>query len=74
MRPREPPGWLTRGESSLPLRTGFDRVSIAASDADWKRDGSMMDARLLALLDDLRALPAETAWLEFKENNVPLRV
>ena len=34
----------------------------------------MTDARLLTLLDDLRALPAETAWLGFKENNVPLRV
>ena len=29
----------------------------------------MTDARTLALIDDLRALPAETAWLEFKENN-----
>ena len=27
------------------------------------------DTRLLALIDDLRAFPAETAWLEFKENN-----
>ena len=32
------------------------------------------DARLLALIDDLRALPAETAWLEFKENNTDPRV
>lgn len=30
----------------------------------------MTDARTLALIDDLRALPAETAWVEFKENNV----
>ena len=29
----------------------------------------MTDERLLALIDDLRTLPAETAWLEFKENN-----
>lgn len=27
------------------------------------------DARDLALVDDLRKLPAETAWAEFKENN-----
>ena len=27
------------------------------------------DTRLLALIDDLRAFPAETAWMEFKENN-----
>jgi predicted HTH transcriptional regulator len=27
------------------------------------------DARALALIDDLRALPAETPWVEFKENN-----
>ena len=26
-------------------------------------------ARLLALIDDLRHLPAETSWVEFKENN-----
>ena len=32
------------------------------------------DARLLALIDDLRAFPAETAWLEFKENNTAPRV
>ena len=32
------------------------------------------DARLLALIDDLRALPAETAWLEFKGNNTDPRV
>ena len=32
------------------------------------------DARLLALIGDLRALPAETAWLEFKENNTDPRV
>ncbi len=29
----------------------------------------MTDARTLALIDDLRKLPAETAWVEFKENN-----
>lgn len=29
----------------------------------------MADARVLALIDDLRRLPAETAWVEFKENN-----
>ena len=34
----------------------------------------MTDVRLLALIDDLRALPAETAWLEFKENNTDPRV
>ncbi len=27
------------------------------------------DARTLALIDDLRALPSETSWVEFKENN-----
>ncbi len=31
------------------------------------------DTRLLALIDDLRAFPAETAWLEFKENNTDPR-
>ena len=31
------------------------------------------DTRLLALIDDLRAFPAETAWLEFKENNTAPR-
>ncbi len=30
---------------------------------------SMSAVRALALIDDLRALPAETAWVEFKENN-----
>ena len=30
----------------------------------------MADARFLALIDDLRCLPAETTWVEFKENNV----
>jgi predicted HTH transcriptional regulator len=30
-------------------------------------DGS--DARTLALIDDLRKLPAETSWVEFKQNN-----
>lgn len=29
----------------------------------------MEQMRQLALIDDLRALPAETAWAEFKENN-----
>jgi len=29
----------------------------------------MADVRVLALIDDLRRLPAETAWVEFKENN-----
>ncbi len=29
----------------------------------------MTEARTLALIEDLRALPAETAWVEFKENN-----
>lgn len=29
----------------------------------------MTETRTLALIDDLRALPAETAWVEFKENN-----
>jgi ATP-dependent DNA helicase RecG len=27
------------------------------------------EARVLALIDDLRALPAESTWVEFKENN-----
>jgi predicted HTH transcriptional regulator len=29
----------------------------------------MTDTRTLALIDELRALPAETPWVEFKENN-----
>jgi predicted HTH transcriptional regulator len=29
----------------------------------------MTDTRTLALIDELRALPAETSWVEFKENN-----
>jgi len=29
----------------------------------------MTDERTLALIDDLRNLPAETSWVEFKENN-----
>ena len=29
----------------------------------------MADARVLALIDDLRCLRAETTWVEFKENN-----
>lgn len=32
-------------------------------------EASMADARTLALIDDLRKLPAETSWAEFKENN-----
>jgi ATP-dependent DNA helicase RecG len=32
-------------------------------------DPARSQARLLALVDDLRALPAETSWVEFKENN-----
>ncbi len=31
--------------------------------------GGSGDARLIALVDDLRKLPGETPWLEFKENN-----
>jgi predicted HTH transcriptional regulator len=27
------------------------------------------DARLIALIEDLRALPAEISWVEFKHNN-----
>ena len=34
----------------------------------------MTDVRTLALIDDLRGLPAETAWVEFKENNTDPRV
>lgn len=30
----------------------------------------MTDTELLALLDDLRRLPHETEWVEFKEANV----
>ena len=30
----------------------------------------MADERVLALIDDLRRLPAETTLVEFKENNV----
>ena len=30
----------------------------------------MSDVRTLALVDELLALPAETNWVEFKENNV----
>ena len=30
---------------------------------------NMPDTRTLALIDDLRALPSETPWVEFKENN-----
>lgn len=29
----------------------------------------MSGARTLALLDELLALPAETTWVEFKQNN-----
>jgi ATP-dependent DNA helicase RecG len=32
------------------------------------------DGRLVALVDDLRALPAETTWVEFKENNDDARM
>ena len=36
---------------------------------------AVTDARTLALIDDLRNLPAETSWIEFKENNAdPQRV
>lgn len=34
----------------------------------------MSEARTLALVDDLRALPAETTWVEFKENNADAQV
>jgi len=35
----------------------------------------MTDERTLALIDDLRNLPAETSWVEFKENNAdPLMI
>lgn len=34
----------------------------------------MMDERLLAQVDDLRRLPAETPWAEFKEANVDPRM
>ena len=34
----------------------------------------MADVRVLALIDDLRRLPAETAWVEFKENNTDSNV
>ena len=29
----------------------------------------MSSSRTRALIDDLRKLPAETSWVEFKENN-----
>lgn len=29
----------------------------------------MTDPRTLAIIDDLRKLPAEAPWAEFKENN-----
>lgn len=29
----------------------------------------MSEARDIALIDELRALPAETSWVEFKANN-----
>lgn len=32
-------------------------------------DPQFSEARLLVLVDQLRALPAETSWVEFKENN-----
>ncbi len=34
----------------------------------------VISTRLLALIDDLRALPAETSWVEFKENNADPQV
>ena len=34
----------------------------------------MTDDRTLALIDDLRTLPAETSWVEFKENNADPQV
>lgn len=34
----------------------------------------VIDSRLAALVDDLRALPAETTWVEFKENNDDVRM
>jgi ATP-dependent DNA helicase RecG len=34
----------------------------------------MTDARTLALIDDLRAYPAETAWVEFKTNNTDPKI
>ena len=34
----------------------------------------MTNVRTLALIDDLRDLPAETPWVEFKENNADPRV
>jgi ATP-dependent DNA helicase RecG len=37
-------------------------------------DPSVQKARTLALIDDLRALPAESAWVEFKENNTDPRM
>lgn len=36
--------------------------------------GAPNDARTLALIDDLRGLPAETAWVEFKENKGDLQM
>jgi ATP-dependent DNA helicase RecG len=39
-----------------------------------KRIPSVADPRTLALIDELRALPAETAWIEFKENNADPQV
>lgn len=33
------------------------------------RDAPLPDTRLLALIGDLLGLPAETSWVEFKENN-----
>ena len=33
----------------------------------------MNEARDIALIDELRALPAETPWLEFKGNNTTRR-
>ena len=54
--------------NGLPSRQGFDRVLVVALVADWKRGGHMTDPRMLAPIDDLLAHPAETAWLEFKQD------
>jgi predicted HTH transcriptional regulator len=34
-----------------------------------ERENQVSDPRTLALIDELRLLPAETSWVEFKENN-----
>ncbi len=38
---------------------------VTSHDADIIRQA---DTRTLSIIDDLRALPAETQWVEFKEN------